>query len=112
VHHGAYVKNANAAITQLKAARQNKDMTLIVALDEQYQNRKEEFFEVVWNVWNWDDIARRYDAARSLDLHLSKSATPQSGNCLASIRETAAPSLAQRVLRPAFNDEPIEETKR
>jgi Fe-Mn family superoxide dismutase len=25
----------------------------------QYQNRKTEFFEAVWNVWNWQDIGRR-----------------------------------------------------
>ncbi|MDQ2870122.1 MAG: superoxide dismutase [Acidobacteriota bacterium] len=30
----------------------------------QYQNRKEEFFQAVWNVWNWEDAAKRFDAAR------------------------------------------------
>ncbi len=30
----------------------------------QYQNRKEEFFQAVWNVWNWADAAQRFDAAR------------------------------------------------
>jgi Fe-Mn family superoxide dismutase len=29
----------------------------------QYQNRKTDFFEAVWNVWNWKDVAERYDAA-------------------------------------------------
>ena len=28
----------------------------------QYENRKLEFFEAVWNVWNWPAIARRYAA--------------------------------------------------
>jgi len=37
----------------------------------QYQNRKVEFFEAVWNLWNWKDIAGRYDAARKLNLGLS-----------------------------------------
>ncbi|HET6372481.1 MAG TPA: superoxide dismutase [Candidatus Polarisedimenticolia bacterium] len=37
----------------------------------QYQNRKTEFFEAVWNVWNWRDIARRFEAARKLELVLS-----------------------------------------
>jgi superoxide dismutase, Fe-Mn family len=37
----------------------------------QYQNRKEEFFTAVWNVWNWPDVARRFEAARRLDLHLA-----------------------------------------
>jgi Fe-Mn family superoxide dismutase len=36
----------------------------------QYQNRKAEFFEAVWNVWNWRDIAARFEAARKLDLLL------------------------------------------
>ena len=29
----------------------------------QYQNRKTEFFEAVWKLWNWHDIEARYDAA-------------------------------------------------
>jgi Fe-Mn family superoxide dismutase len=36
----------------------------------QYENRKAEFFDAVWNVWNWRDIARRFDAARKLDMQL------------------------------------------
>jgi Fe-Mn family superoxide dismutase len=39
----------------------------------QYQNRKDEFFEAVWHLWNWDDIAQRFESARGLDLHLAKS---------------------------------------
>ena len=30
----------------------------------QYENRKTDFFEAIWNVVNWDDVARRLDAAR------------------------------------------------
>jgi Fe-Mn family superoxide dismutase len=30
----------------------------------QYQNRKTEFFDAVWNVWNWDDVADRFKRAR------------------------------------------------
>jgi len=33
----------------------------------QYQNRKTEFFEAVWRLWNWDDIAGRLQAARTRD---------------------------------------------
>jgi superoxide dismutase len=39
----------------------------------QYENRKGEFFERVWHLWNWKDIAGRYDAARKLNLGLSGS---------------------------------------
>ena len=39
----------------------------------QYENRKGEFFEAVWHLWNWEDIAGRYDAARKLNLGLSGS---------------------------------------
>jgi Fe-Mn family superoxide dismutase len=28
----------------------------------QYENRKTEFFDAVWNIWNWPDIERRFDA--------------------------------------------------
>jgi len=31
----------------------------------QYQNRKMEFFDAIWNVWNWDDVADRFERARS-----------------------------------------------
>ena len=30
----------------------------------QYQNRKTEFFEAIWNVWNWEDVAERFARAR------------------------------------------------
>jgi Fe-Mn family superoxide dismutase len=26
----------------------------------QYQNRKTEFFEAIWNVWDWEDIGQRF----------------------------------------------------
>jgi len=34
----------------------------------QYQSRKAEFFEAVWHLWNWRDIAGRFEAARRLDV--------------------------------------------
>ena len=37
----------------------------------QYQNRKTEFFEAIWNVWNWQDAAKRFEAARQLNLELA-----------------------------------------
>lgn len=38
----------------------------------QYQNEKAKFFDAVWNVWNWKDIAARYDEARSVNLALNR----------------------------------------
>jgi Fe-Mn family superoxide dismutase len=34
----------------------------------QYENRKTDFFEAIWNVVSWDDVARRFEAARQSDL--------------------------------------------
>jgi superoxide dismutase, Fe-Mn family len=31
----------------------------------QYENRKAEFFEAVWNLWNWPEIGRRFDSVSS-----------------------------------------------
>lgn len=31
----------------------------------QYENRKADFFEAIWNVVNWQDVATRLDAARA-----------------------------------------------
>lgn len=33
----------------------------------QYQNRKAEFFEALWKLWNWSDIEKRYAAANQRD---------------------------------------------
>ncbi len=37
----------------------------------QYQNRKAEFFEKVWNLWNWQDIAGRFEGAQKLELRVA-----------------------------------------
>ncbi len=34
----------------------------------QYQNRKTEFFDAIWSVWDWEDVALRFDAAMAVDL--------------------------------------------
>jgi Fe-Mn family superoxide dismutase len=31
----------------------------------QYENRKSDYFEAIWNVINWSDVAGRLEAARS-----------------------------------------------
>jgi Fe-Mn family superoxide dismutase len=41
----------------------------------QYQNRKTEFFDAVWNVWNWKDVAERFEAARRVDMALAGAGT-------------------------------------
>jgi Fe-Mn family superoxide dismutase len=40
----------------------------------QYENRKSDFFAALWNLWNWEDVAARFLAARKLDLRLSAGA--------------------------------------
>src|SRR5262245_3171810 len=40
----------------------------------QYQNRKTEFFDALWNLWNWKDVAARVEAATRLDLRLAGAA--------------------------------------
>jgi Fe-Mn family superoxide dismutase len=37
----------------------------------QYQNRKAEFFDKVWNLWNWNDIAGRFPGAQKLELRVA-----------------------------------------
>ena len=37
----------------------------------QYQNRKTEFFEAIWNVWNWKDAAERFASARQVNVELA-----------------------------------------
>jgi Fe-Mn family superoxide dismutase len=36
----------------------------------QYGPDKKSFFEAIWNVWNWPDVASRLEAARGLDLRV------------------------------------------
>ena len=40
----------------------------------QYENRKAEFFQAVWSIWNWEDISRRFASARELDLDIGRAA--------------------------------------
>jgi Fe-Mn family superoxide dismutase len=40
----------------------------------QYENRKADYFEAVWNIWNWKDVERRFLAGRRLDLGLKSAA--------------------------------------
>ena len=40
----------------------------------QYKNAKTEFFNAVWNLWNWEDVASRLQAARQLDLQVPEPA--------------------------------------
>jgi Fe-Mn family superoxide dismutase len=40
----------------------------------QYENQKQEFFKAVWNLWNWDDVAARFEAAHRVDLMVPESA--------------------------------------
>ena len=37
----------------------------------QYENRKADFFEAVWNVWNWADVAERFEGARHVNVALA-----------------------------------------
>ena len=40
----------------------------------QYQTDKKRYFEAIWNLWNWTDVARRFDAAQSVDLRVEQAA--------------------------------------
>jgi Fe-Mn family superoxide dismutase len=42
----------------------------------QYQNRKTEFFAAVWSLWNWKDIAARFEAATQLSVRLTGAIAP------------------------------------
>jgi Fe-Mn family superoxide dismutase len=34
----------------------------------QYKTEKTKFFDAVWNLWDWDDVSARYEAARGVNL--------------------------------------------
>ncbi len=36
----------------------------------QYVNEKVKFFDALWNLWNWDDVAARFAQAKGLSLAL------------------------------------------
>lgn len=40
----------------------------------QYQNDKVKFFEAVWNVWNWKDVAQRFEEAQRSSLRVGNGA--------------------------------------
>ena len=41
----------------------------------QYRADKATYFEAIWNLWNWEDVATRYLAARNINLGLSQVAS-------------------------------------
>jgi superoxide dismutase, Fe-Mn family len=41
----------------------------------QYRNQKAAFFKAVWNLWNWTDVAARYEAARVVNLRVPEGVT-------------------------------------
>jgi superoxide dismutase, Fe-Mn family len=36
----------------------------------QYENEKAKFFDAIWNVWNWKDVAARFERAQRFGLEL------------------------------------------
>ncbi len=49
----------------------------------QYQNEKLKFFDAVWNLWNWEDVAQRFEQAQRLGLNVTnvaEGARGQRGN--------------------------------
>jgi len=42
----------------------------------QYFNEKAKFFEAVWNLWNWNDVAARFRVAQGVDLKLENVIAP------------------------------------
>ena len=37
----------------------------------QVQTDKDQYFEAIWNLWNWEDVSRRFEFAQRLDLALT-----------------------------------------
>ena len=40
----------------------------------QYQNRKTDFFDVVWKCWNWKDVAERFEAVQGVSVEVAGAA--------------------------------------
>ena len=40
----------------------------------QYGPEKKRYFEAIWNLWNWADAGRRFEAIRGIDLSLARAA--------------------------------------
>jgi Fe-Mn family superoxide dismutase len=38
----------------------------------QYKNQKTAFFDAIWHLWNWRDIAQRFEAARGVKIALER----------------------------------------
>jgi Fe-Mn family superoxide dismutase len=38
----------------------------------QYQTEKKKYFEAIWNLWNWNDVAERFSVATAVDVRLER----------------------------------------
>jgi superoxide dismutase, Fe-Mn family len=48
----------------------------------QYQTEKAKYFDAVWNIWNWKDVAERYERARGMTIasEMSSATAPPTGS--------------------------------
>jgi len=37
----------------------------------QYENRKADFFQAAWHVWNWTDVGQRFETAKRVSITLN-----------------------------------------
>jgi superoxide dismutase, Fe-Mn family len=42
----------------------------------QYKAKKADYFKAIWNLWNWEDVAQRFELAQRVDLGLANTAQP------------------------------------
>src|SRR5262249_25584476 len=40
----------------------------------QYQTDKARYFQAIWNLWNWKNVARRFEVAQEFDLRVEGAA--------------------------------------
>jgi len=76
--YGALEPHVSGRIMELHHDKHHAGYVTLMVLDAwehayylQYENRKADFFQAAWHVWNWTDVGQRFETAKRVSITLN-----------------------------------------